>query len=123
MLIWGVLDFKFSNGFKAIGTAVVSQPRVIECHFLCNIHWMNHCLPLTQGGPVAQDARGLILGCQEHPLCPDLCIWSPCHVSYSAFQRHLAEPSGVIVCDLSTCACCGGGAGDKREKSLTRQWL
>ena len=47
-----------------------------------------------------------------------------CHgVSFMEFQRCLAEPSGVFVCSFRTCACCSGGAGQRRQKSLTRWWL
>ena len=44
-------------------------------------------------------------------------------VSCGAFQGSLAEPSGVTVCGLRTCACCSCCAGYMRWKSLTRWWL
>ena len=94
-----------------------------RCQFSHNIHWMNHCLPLVQDVPVAWDPRGLSLGCQWCLLCPDFHIWLPCCVSCGMFQRCLAEPLGIIVCDMRTCACCSGCAGDRRWKSLTRPWL
>ena len=64
---------------------------------------MIHCLPLAWGVPVAQDPGKVSLGWQKHPLCHDFCIWLQCHVFCGAFQKCLAEPSGVIVCGLRTC--------------------
>ena len=84
---------------------------------------MNHCLSPAKGGPEVQDPREVSLGCQGHPQCHDFHIWSPWHVICDGFQKSLADPSGVIVCSLGTCACCSGGAGYRRQKSLTRQWL
>ena len=83
-----------------------------KCHSLHKIHHINHCLPLAKDSPVVGGPRGLSPWCQGYSLCPDFHVWLPCHVSYSMFQRCLAEPSGVIICLLRTYDCLGG-AGDK----------
>ena len=58
-----------------------------------------------------------------HPQHSGFCIlWLWCG-SCGGFEWCLAEPSGVFVCGLGTCACCSGGADYRRWKSLTRWWL
>ena len=61
-----------------------------------------------------QNPGEVSLGWQECPLCQAFYIGLPCYVSCATFQKCLAEPSGVIACDLGTCACCSGGAGYRR---------
>ena len=116
---WEVLDFELANWFLSCWNCS-SKSAKGHCVSVSSQYSTDESLfPSGTGWSCCMRSKGLSPGCQGCPLCPDFCIWLPCHVSCSTFQRCLAEPSGMIVCGLRTCACCGG-AGDRRQKSLTR---